>query len=169
MRLAPWLSLLAVAACKPETHEAKPTPSATASVSASASARPAGPVRYAGTYTAKPSDLYVPDADVYKGFKFRGEDAGVALGEGNIVLTVEPSGGVTGTLEGPLGASTLSGVADDGGVSFHVTPNDPKADLALSGTGTGEVSASEVKGSMHLSSWHANILREATFSAKATP
>jgi len=167
VRLAAWL-LLAVAACKPDAHETKPAPSATASAIASASARPAGPVRYAGTYTAKPSELYVPDADVYKGFKFRGEDAGVALGEGNIVLTVDPSGGVTGTLEGPLGASALSGVADDGGVTFHVTPNDPKAELALSGTGTGEVSATEVKGSMQLSSWHANVLREATFSAKAT-
>ncbi len=170
MRLTPWL-LLAVVACKPDAHETKPAPSATASAvaSASASARPAGPVRYAGTYTAKPSDLYVPDADVYKGFKVRGEDAGVALGEGNIVLTVDPSGGVTGSLEGPLGASTLSGVADDGGVTFHVTPNDPKAELALSGTGTGVVSASEIKGAMQLSSWHANVLREAAFSAKAAP
>jgi hypothetical protein len=158
--------LVALAACKPEAHETKPAPSATASASASASAKPAGPVRYAGTYDAKPSDLYVPDGDVYKGFKFRGEDAGVALGEGKIVLTVDPHGGVTGTLEGPLGPSTLSGVADDGGVTFHVTPDDPKADLALSGTGTGAVSASEIKGTMQVSSWHANILREAAFSAK---
>lgn len=158
--------LLALGACKPEAHETKPAPSATVSASASASAKPAGPVRYAGTYTAKPSELYVPDGDVYKGFKFRGEDAGVALGEGNIVLTVDPSGGVTGTLEGPLGPATLSGVADDAGVTFHVAPSDPKADLALSGTGNGTVSPSELKGSMQLSSWRANILREATFTAK---
>jgi len=166
-KAALWL-VLVVACTKPQASESKPAPSASASAAAAApaSARPAGPVRYAGTYTSNPADLYVPDAEPYKGFKFRGEDAGVALGEGKIQLTVDPSGSVTGTVEGPLGAATLTGVAADGGVTFHVAPNDPKADLAFSGTGTGEVSATAAKGSMQLSSWRANILREASFTAK---
>lgn len=159
--------LIGAIACKPETHEAKPAPSAASAPSASASARPVGPVQYSGTYTSTPTDLYVPDGEPYKGFKFRGDDAGVAIGDGKIQLTVDPNGSVSGTLDGPLGAATLNGVAADGGLSFHVAPTDPKADLAFSGTGTGEVSASEAKGTMQLSSWRANVLREASFSAKA--
>ncbi len=161
--------LFVMLACKPDGHETKPAPSASSapSASASASARPAGPVQYVGSYTSKPTDLYVPDGEPYKGFKFRGEDAGAAIGDGKIQLTIDPSGGVTGTIEGPLGPAALSGVAADGGLTFHVTPNDPKADLALSGVGTGEVTSTEAKGSMQLSSWRANVLREASFSAKA--
>ena len=166
VKAALWM-VLVIACTKPQASESKPAPSASVSASASASARPAGPVRYAGTYTSKPADLYVPDAEPYKGFKFRGDDAGLALGDGNIQLTVDPSGSVTGTVDGPLGAATLTGVAADGGVTFHVAPSDPKADLAFSGTGTGEVSATEAKGSLQLSSWRANVLREATFTAKA--
>jgi hypothetical protein len=164
-------SVAAFAACKPDAHDGKAAPSASASAAtvASASARPAGPTHFTGTYTSKASELFVPDAEAYKGFKFRGDDAGSALGDGPIKLTVALDGKVTGSLEGPLGPATLDGVATDAGITFRVTADDPKADLALSGTGEGEASPSEVKGTMQLSSWHANLLRQATFTAKAQP
>lgn len=161
------LFLAAFGACKNDADKPAPAPSASASAvaSASASAAPAGPAVYDGTYTATAGTLYVPDAEAWNGVKFRGDDAG-ALGEGALSITIDPDGGaLTGKLEGPLGPATINGVAREGSISFHVAPSE-KTDLAFSGTGTGAVDGGAVSGEMHLSSWRANVLRDATFQAK---
>ena len=126
---------------------------------------PSGPATYAGTYNAERGTLYIPDAEAWKGIGLRPDDAG-ATGEGAISLTIDPdAGSVTGSLEGPLGPATLSGVSQEGAISFQVAPKE-KTDLAFRGTGTASLDAGVVSGEMHLSSWRANVLREATFSAK---
>jgi hypothetical protein len=157
-----------LASCKesPATQDAAPVSSATASASASATATvPAGPATYAGSYNAERGTLYVPDAEAWKGVGLKPDDAG-ATGEGAITIVVDPDGGaVTGALEGPLGPATLSGVSQEGAVSFQVAPKE-KTDLAFRGTGTASLDAGALTGEMHLSSWRANVLREATFSAK---
>jgi hypothetical protein len=157
-----------LASCKesPATNDAAPAPSVSVSVSASASATIApGPATYAGTYNAERGTLYVPDAEAWKGIGLRPDDAG-AMGEGAITITIDPDGGtVTGALEGPLGPATLYGVSQEGAVSFQVAPKE-KTDLSFRGTGTASLDAGALSGEMHLSSWRANVLREATFSAK---
>ena len=165
------LLLVAIlASCKespatPDAASVSSSVSVSASASASASAAPAGPPTYAGTYNAERGTLYVPDAEAWKGVGLRPDDAG-ATGEGPITLVIDPDGGaVTGTLEGPLGPATLSGVSQEGALSFQVAPKD-KTDLAFRGTGTASLDAGVVSGEMHLSSWRANVLRDATFSAK---
>lgn len=163
------LAVAMLASCKetPATTDAAPATSASVGVSASASASaaPAGPATYAGTYNAERGTLYVPDAEAWKGVGLRPDDAG-ATGEGAINLVIDPDGGaVSGSLEGPLGPATLSGVSQEGAVSFQVAPKE-KTDLAFRGTGTASLDAGVVSGEMHLSSWRANVLRDATFSAK---
>ena len=158
-----------LASCKdsPATPDAAPASSASAIVSASASA-PApfiGPPTYAGTYNAERGTLYIPDAEAWNGVGLKPDDAG-ATGEGPITIVIDPDGGsVSGSLEGPLGPATLSGVSQEGAISFQVAPKD-KTDLAFRGTGTASLDAGVVTGEMHLSSWRANVLRDATFSAK---
>jgi hypothetical protein len=158
-----------LASCKesPATPDAAPAPSGSVSVSASASAAApaAGPATYAGTYNAERGTLYVPDAEAWKGIGLRPDDAG-ATGEGTLTIVVDPDGGaVTGSLEGPLGPATLSGVSQDGAMTFQIAPKE-KTDLAFRGTGTAAIDAGALSGEMHLSSWRANVLRDATFSAK---
>ena len=164
-----------LASCKepPAATDATPasaSASAPAVASASASASGAsggtsGPATYAGTYNAERGTLYVPDAEAWKGVGLKPDDAG-ATGEGPITIAIDPDGGaVTGTLDGPLGPATLSGLSQEGAVTFQVAPKD-KTDLAFRGTGTASIDAGVVSGEMHLSSWRANVLREATFSAK---
>ncbi|HEX4515861.1 MAG TPA: hypothetical protein VH054_20070 [Polyangiaceae bacterium] len=165
------LLLAMLASCKdsPATDAA---PAASASVVASASASASasatmtsGPPTYAGTYDAERGTLYVPDAEAWHGVGLRPDDAG-ATGEGAITLVIDPDGGaVTGSLDGPLGPATLSGVSQEGALSFQVAPKE-KTDLAFRGTGTASLDAGVVSGEMHLSSWRANVLRDATFSAK---
>lgn len=164
------LAVLVLCACKNESSRATPAPSASASASASAPAGPPKPVSYEGSYTATAGELYVPDASEYKGFKFRGEDAGaVGEGQGSITFTVDPDGGaLSGKLEGPLGPGTISGVAQNGELTFHLSPND-RGDMAFNGTGTGSLDGGAASGEIHASSWHANVLRDATFTAKAKP
>jgi hypothetical protein len=162
------LLIAILASCKesPAAPDVAPVSSASAVVSASASApAPAGPATYAGTYNAERGTLYVPDAEAWKGIGLKPDDAG-ATGEGPLTLVIDPgSGAVSGSLEGPLGPATLSGVSQEGAISFQVAPKD-KTDLAFRGTGTASIDAGVVSGEMHLSSWRANVLREATFSAK---
>ncbi len=157
-----------LASCKesPATSDAALAPSASVVASASASAIVAsGPPTYAGTYNAERGTLYVPDAEAWNGVGLRPDDAG-ATGEGAITIVVDADGGaVTGSLEGPLGPATLSGVSQEGALSFQVAPKE-KTDLAFRGTGTASFDAGVVSGEMHLSSWRANVLRDATFSAK---
>ena len=161
-------------ACKNESSQATPAPSASASsapvASASASAGPAKPVQYAGSYSASAGTLYVPDAAGYEGFKFRGEDAGsVGTGEGAISFTVDPDGGiVSGKLEGPLGPAVVTGVVQNGELTFHVAPS-TESENAFRGTATGSVDGGAATGEIHASTWRANILRDATFTAKAQP
>lgn len=170
-----FLALVALAACK---NESKPVPNPSASgsaPSASASAAPPGPTHYTGTYTASAGTLYVPDGGEYQGFKFRGEDAGtLGEGAGKLSFTVDPDGGaVSGTLEGPLGPATITGQTRQGELTFHLAPSAGGASdsdatagpMAFRGTGTATLDGGVASGEIHASSWHADVLRDAKFSA----
>ncbi len=147
-----------------------PPPAPAASASASAAPEPPpGPKTYAGTYTSKHATFYVPDGSAWSGVKFRGDDAGDALGAGKLHFTVGPDAGtLSGEGEGPLGPVLLRGIVRGPDVTFSVIRKDPE-DKGVTGTGVGTLDdAGTVQGTMHLSAYQAQIIREATFEAKAT-
>lgn len=165
--------LVLLAACKGgESHETKSAPSASATTSAlaseSASAGPARPPNsYAGSYDSKPGVLFVPDGGPWEDFKFRGDKDAGALGEGKLSFVVDATTHtLSGELEGPLGPATLSGTVRDGAITFTLTPRE-QGDMAFHGTATGTLDAGVATGEIQASSWHANVLRTATFTAKS--
>lgn len=163
---------LALCACdkkNPDSTAASASASvaAPASASASASAAPAaGPRTFKGTYTAAHAGFYVPDGAPYDGVKFRGDDAGDALGDGTLSITIDKDGIVSGEGAGPLGAFTVAGIERDGDVTFTVARKDP-SDLGGTGTGIGTLSAKSLDGTMRVSAYRAQIIREATFKLTA--
>ena len=170
MRRAALALLCALAACKSEpTKTTAPSASASAAPVVSASAAPSASAaatgHYVGTYEAKPGELFVPDGGEYQGFKFRGDADAGALGPGTLSFGVDPATGVlSGELEGPLGPATITGVAREGSLSFHLTPRDDSA-MEFRGTATGTFDGGAATGQIQASSWHANVLREASFTA----
>ena len=169
-RFAPEsLALVALAALVGFKNEsaAKPAPSASAAAPSASAAPPPIPSTWTGTYEATPGTLYVPDAEPYAGFKFRGDDGGTAgIGSGTLSFTLDPDGGaVSGKLEGPLGPATLTGLAQGGELTFHLAPAEG-SDTAFTGTGTAALDGGAATGQIRASSWRANLLRDATFTAK---
>jgi len=169
VRRAALALLCALAACKSEpTKTTAPSASASAAPVVSASAAPSASAatgHYVGTYEAKPGELFVPDGGEYQGFKFRGDADAGALGPGTLSFGVDPATGVlSGELEGPLGPATITGVAREGSLSFHLTPRDDSA-MEFRGTATGTFDGGAATGQIQASSWHANVLREASFTA----
>lgn len=140
-------------------------PSASASASAIA-ANPGAPRRFKGTYTADRASYYLPDAEAYKGVKFRGDDAGDALGDGTLSITIDKDGIVSGEGAGPLGAITIAGIERDGDVTFTVARKDAN-DMGPTGTGLGTLSEKSLDGTMRLSAYRAQVIREASFKLKA--
>lgn len=165
------LALVALSACDKKNPDATTASAsaatAMASASASASAAPVGgPRTFKGTYTAARASFYVPDGAPYDGVKFRGDDAGDALGDGTLSITIDESGIVSGEGAGPLGAITIAGIERDGDVTFTVARKDP-SDLGGTGTGIGTLSAKSLDGTMRVSAYRAQIIREATFKLTA--
>ena len=159
------LALLGVFAC----DKGKSDPGAAASASA-ASAAPSASVAapkvksndWKGTYTAERAGYYLPDGGEYSGVKFHGDDAGDALGEGTLSLKVDADGIVTGEGAGALGAVLIRGVLRGDDLTFTVSRKDP-ADLGVTGTGIGTVTGDAAEGTLHLSAYRAQIIREAKF------
>lgn len=180
------LALLTTVACNrsPSSDNASstaaPATSATAAPAASASARApdkagkrdnhdthdkAGPAgAYQGAYTLKHATVHVPDGKEWDGVKWRGDDAGVAIGDGAISLTIAADGRVHGSVEGPAGQAAILGRAIDGALSATVT-SAPTTEEDFDGTLVGKLVGDKINGTLRLSSWNASLIREATFSA----
>jgi hypothetical protein len=138
--------------------------SAAAGVSASASAGvPTGPKAFAGSYKAAPQLLHMPD---FTGTKWRGDDAGIALGEGKISISLLPDGRVMGTMEAPLGPSTIYGTHADGRVSATVR-GEVGDDKAWVGTLSATATAGKLEGVLTMSSSRGNVARQASFSLES--
>lgn len=144
-----------------------PAPSASASASAAPSAAiaDAGPAKneWTGDYESQPGTLTVPDGAEWKGVKFRGEDAGEAIGKGTLKITIDPDGQAHGEGDGPFGAFVVAGTLADNVLTFSVRRKDP-TDMGLTGTGRGTVTGDKLEGTIHASKATANVIREATFS-----
>jgi hypothetical protein len=176
--LAAPLLLLTLLACEksPASTSTAPATSASTSTSTSTSnstspstsASPAteAPQTFTGTYTAKEGTLFVPDGGEWSGVKWRGDDAGIGLGDGTLLLKIEPkTGRAEGTADGALGGLVLSGSQDQGILGFTLAPKDV-ADRGFSGTAQGKVAGEAIEGTMNLSLAGGNVIRTATFTLK---
>lgn len=128
---------------------------------------PAKSVAWSGTYKASAHGFYMPrdapNAGDWKSITFQGEDAGDGVGEGNLDVQIDPAGKVVGTIAGPVGPATVTGLVADGTLSAHVQRKDP-SDRGLTGTMEGKAGPDKIDGTMHLSNADASLIRSATFS-----
>lgn len=156
------LALVAVVACDKPKADPGPVASAGSAVASASAAPKVKSNDWKGTYTSERASYYLPDAAEYGGVKFRGDDAGDALGEGTLSLKVDADGLVTGEGAGALGAFVLHGVLRGDDLSFTVARQDP-SDLGVTGTGTGTLAGDAIEGTLNLSAYRAQIIREAKF------
>jgi hypothetical protein len=165
-----------VLACK-ETPSGGPggtAPSASGSPAASSGASPAVSAKAAtatptvatwtGKYTSALGSLYVFDGGEWAGVTWRGDEAGVGLGEGTLTLTVDPTThGVHGTADGAIGDVVVVGSTAEDTLTASVLRKDP-LDRGLTGTLVAKTSGDAMTGSMKLSVANARVIREVTFT-----
>jgi hypothetical protein len=148
-----------------------PASSAVPSASASAERTPPPATSletWTGKYDSEPGSLYVYDGGEWAGVTWRGDEAGVALGDGTLTLTVNrKTGAVRGTADGAVGSVVLAGSFADDTVTATVARKDP-ADRGLTGTLVAKVSGGALAGSMRLSAPDARVLREAKFTLSSS-
>ncbi|MEO6574430.1 MAG: hypothetical protein ABIP89_11360 [Polyangiaceae bacterium] len=159
--------LLVLGACsKPDPSSGAPSASSSAIIAAEVDAAPpvAKATTWTGAYKSSAGTLYVPPGKEWSGTKWRGDESPDGLGEGTITLSIDPkSGGVAGTLDGPVGPGVLYGSSADGKVTATLARKDA-ADNGFTGTLIGNVAGDKLEGTMHVSSWDAHTIRAITFS-----
>jgi hypothetical protein len=139
---------------------------AAASATASAGAVTAAPGAASGwdaTYKSAAGELYVPAEKDWKGFRFRGEESAVGIGDGTIKLSVDAQGKVTGQGEGTLGKFTVNGSMRDNNITATLTPSDG---ASFYGTMQATRNGNELSGTMKLSNDKATLVRQAAISGK---
>jgi hypothetical protein len=108
--------------------------------------------------------MYVGEADK-AAVRFKNEESKF-LGEGDISISIDPTGRVSGTTEaGPLGASILEGKSEGSTVTATIRRKDA-ADEGLTGTLVAKLTGDSLEGTMKLSEFNAAVVREATLTAK---
>ena len=141
------------------TDAAAPATTGTAGAGAPAAAD------YTGTYKATAGTLYVPEEKDWKGFRFRGDDAGTGLGDGTLTLKVKEGGRIEGEGEGAFGKFILSGFLAENTLSAAIMRKDPTDD-GFTGFLIGTKKGEAFEGTMKLSLARGNVLRDATFTVK---
>jgi hypothetical protein len=167
-------------ACSKTEQPAKPEAGAPAASVAVAPATPGEPGAMAeagakatagadldltGTYSAKAAPIYMPEGKEWSYYKWRGDDAGVALGDGTMSVHIDGEGRVSGTLEGPLGPAVIYGTATAESISATVRL-DLDADKGWTGTLTAARKGDAAEGTIQMSSPLANVARAAEFTLK---
>ncbi len=123
-------------------------------------------VSYAGKYTVSAGTMYVPDQKDWSSVKFKNDETKM-LGDGEIALSVDGQGRVSGSTEaGPLGASVLEGISDGTTLTATVRRKDP-SDEGLTGTLVAKIAGEALDGMMKLAESNAAVVREAKVDAKA--
>ncbi|MDB5218972.1 MAG: hypothetical protein JWO86_6899 [Myxococcaceae bacterium] len=171
---------LAIVACKktevtPEELDARaqaaivaktPPPTASAADAASDAGPSMKALTYAGKYTVSAGKMYVPDQKDWSSVKFKNDETKM-LGDGEITLSVDGAGRVSGSTEaGPLGASVLEGTSDGTTLTATVRRKDP-SDEGLTGTLVAKIAGDALDGTMKLAESNAAVVREAKLEAKA--
>lgn len=171
-----------VACAKEEKPSAVTVPAeagATQATAGSGAARPgdAGPgtsaaapsgaaLSFAGTYSAKPSTLYIPAEKDYSGVKQAKSDDTKLVGDGALTLEVSAEGRVTGAIDsGPAAPALVDATRSGDEIRGTVRRKDP-SDQGLTGVILGKIEGGKVSGKLTLAEANAATLREATFSAE---
>jgi hypothetical protein len=140
--------------------------------SVAAAKAPPAITTWSGKYTSEPGSLYVFDGGEWASVTWRGDEAGIGLGEGTLTLTVNrQTNDVRGTAEGAIGDVVLVGSIADDAVTGSVLRKDPQ-DRGLTGTLVAKKAGEAISGSMKLSVANARVIREVKFSvthAEARP
>ena len=111
----------------------------------------------------------MPEGKEWEGVKFRGDKSDVGLGKGNIKLSVDPKGVVSGEIDGALGPGVVSGMLEPGGeLGGKIAPKEPSkaSEGAFYGTLVGKRAGDAIEGTMKLSQSDARVIREAKFTLK---
>lgn len=180
MRLFVGLVLATLVAC---AKEEKPAPSsapadagsaaapvasgaAKAGDAGSATPAPAGSaLSFAGTYSAKPSTLYIPADKDYASVKQAKSDDTKLVGDGALTLEVGADGRVTGAIDsGPASPALIDATRNGDEIRGTVRRKDP-SDQGLTGVVVAKIEGAKVTGKLTLAEANAAMLREATFSA----
>jgi hypothetical protein len=140
--------------------------------SGSANAEPIRPepprnAGWTGTYKSAAAPLYIPrdapNAKEWNGVKWEGDNSPDGIGDGALEVSIDlVSGQVTGTLDGPLGPATLTGLVADKQFSAKVARKDQ--DRGFTGTAVGSAGDDKIEGTMRLSTAEGNVIRSATFT-----
>jgi hypothetical protein len=118
-----------------------------------------------GKYTVSAGTMYVPEHKDWSSVKFKNDDSKL-LGEGEMALTVDPTGRVSGSTEsGPLGASMIEGTSDGSALAATIRRKEA-LDEGLTGTLVATISGDSLTGTMKLSEWNAAVVRVAKLEAK---
>jgi hypothetical protein len=169
------LALVGLVGCPKKKDEplVKAEASATATAEADASANlapdsgatrgPAG-ASFGGKYAVTAGTMYVPAEKDWSSVKFKNDDSKL-LGDGELTLAIDATGGVSGTTEGgPLGAALLGGTSDGQTLTATIRRKDPSDD-GLTGTLLAKVTGDKIEGTMKLAEFNAAVVRVGTFTA----
>jgi hypothetical protein len=119
---------------------------------------------WTGAYVSEAGSIYVVDGGEWAGVKWRGDDAGVGLGNGTMSLSLNRSTGeVRGTGEGPIGDVVFAGAIVSDAILLTVSRKDP-LDRGLTGTAVATLSVDRIAGKMRLAVADARVIRQATLT-----
>jgi hypothetical protein len=117
-----------------------------------------------GSYESAAGSLYVVDGGDWAVVRWRGDDASVGLGHGEVSLSRESgTGRIHGTASGPIGDVVVLGSVEGEAFTASILRKDP-SDGGLTGTAVGRVSHDQIVGTMRLSFADARVIREARFT-----
>lgn len=124
---------------------------------------------FAGTYNLAPAPLFIHESKDYANVKQAKDDPSKNVGEGTMVLSIDGSGKVTGTVDtGPASPAVIDGTVLEGGEVRGVVRRKTPADDGLTGTFIGKVAGDAITGKLSLAEANAAILRagDATLKKK---
>lgn len=163
--------LIALVACKQEgapAPAASQTAAASAAPSASVAAAPAKPWyegSWSGTYAAERHVIELPIGAVAAWAK---DDGTRASGPGDVKLTVDADGLVSGSAKGALGAHAVRGRVVDETITLELVPEEPTVE-ALRGSGLTRREGEALKGELKASSGDSLTVRKASLTLSKQP
>ncbi|MCC6552685.1 MAG: hypothetical protein IT372_06630 [Polyangiaceae bacterium] len=142
---------------------AAPNPSASASAGAPAGA-PSSQGSWGGSYDAKKGSVELPPKVKDPA---RSKDSGkLATGHGTVTLTIDADGELRGKARGALGDATLVGKAEGEMIRASVFPDDPRADLAMTGILVGKLKGDVIEAQLRVTGPDATLVRESPVELK---
>jgi hypothetical protein len=164
------LLVVVTLACKQQSEQAAPAATQSAAIaapSASAAAvqKPWYEGSWSGSYTAERYAIELPIGNVPAWSK---DDGSKASGPGEIKLTVDADGLVSGSAKGALGSHVVRGRVIEDSVSLELVPEAPTTE-ALRGAGLTQREGEALKGELKASSGDSLTVRKASLTLTKQP